>query len=53
MENDAGKIATTLSFLASVIKSGEAWSATCDRMLRDAYDALARITNKERDRVSR
>lgn len=42
--NDAGKIATALSFLASAIKSGEAWSPTCERMLREAYDALYRIT---------
>lgn len=45
--SDAGKIATTLSFLASAIKSGETWSPMCDRMLREAYDALYRITPKK------
>jgi hypothetical protein len=41
--NDVGKVATTLSFFASAIKSGEAWTDVCERALREANDALQRL----------
>lgn len=40
---DFGKIASCISFFSSVIRSGEAWSESCDQAKREALDALARI----------
>jgi hypothetical protein len=43
MQHDIGIAATTLSFLSSVIKSGEPWTEYCDREQKSAFDALHRI----------
>jgi hypothetical protein len=41
--NDFGKIATALGLFASAIKSGEAWTGSCEAAKKDALDALARV----------
>jgi len=40
------KISNTLAFYQSVIKSGEAWSSTCETEYSAARDALARLTSQ-------
>lgn len=40
---DVGQIVATISFLSSVIKSGEEWSAECEAMVLNALQAVARL----------
>lgn len=42
----ATKISNTLAFYQSVIKSGEAWSGTCEAEYSAAQDALSRLTSQ-------
>lgn len=48
LTTDAGKIATAISFLASVIKSGEPWTPGCAAIVSEALDALDRLSRNHK-----
>lgn len=45
-DNDLRKIESAISFLSSVIKSGEEWTDRCEEEVSEAFDATDRIAQK-------
>ena len=45
-----GVVSSALSFLSSVVKSGEPWSSDCETFLREAQQALVALGQDEFDR---
>lgn len=46
MQRDIEILASVLGFFASVIKSGEGWTETCEKEKTEAREALFRLSEK-------